>query len=218
MSAGRVNRRGDDRRIQAICAVVDRGSVHVHRTPAVAEHDSRWFAARGFCVVQTLLMLRRSTMPRTSRADDDVSLSSLRRLRARRNGELRGALLQLDATSFASPWNLSQEAFDRACRATPEHAVIVTDIDAPNAYALVGRSAHTAYLQRLAVRPERRREGMARRLVQEALSWAHSRGATELVVNTEPSNEAALALYRGLGFATVPERLHVLERETIPRA
>jgi ribosomal protein S18 acetylase RimI-like enzyme len=213
VSAGRAARRSDDRRIKATCAVVERGTALVHRTPAVAEHDSRWFTDRGFCVVQTLLMLRRDTVPRTSRETDETALWSWRRLRARRNDELRESLLQLDATAFAPPWNLSLEAFARACRATSEHAVLVTDTDPPTAYALVGRSAQTAYLQRLAVRPERRREGIARRLVQDGLAWAHARGAIELLVNTEPGNDAALALYRGLGFVTMPERLHVLERE-----
>lgn len=158
-------------------------------------------------------MLRRDTVPRTSRETDETALWSWRRLRARRNDELRESLLQLDATAFAPPWNLSLEAFARACRATSEHAVLVTDTDPPTAYALVGRSAQTAYLQRLAVRPERRREGIARRLVQDGLVWAHARGAIELLVNTEPGNDAALALYSGLGFVTMPERLHVLERD-----
>ena len=49
--------------------------------------------------------------------------------------------------------------------------------------------------------------------MQESLAWAHSRGALDLLVNTEQSNAAALALYRGLGFVTVPDRLSVLERE-----
>jgi ribosomal protein S18 acetylase RimI-like enzyme len=80
-------------------------------------------------------------------------------------------------------------------------------------FAIVGRSAQTAYLQRLVVRADVRRRGVATRLVKESLAWAHSRGALDLLVNTEQSNAAALALYRGLGFVTVPDRLSVLERE-----
>jgi len=80
-------------------------------------------------------------------------------------------------------------------------------------YALVGRTGHTAYLQRLAVHPTVRRRGIGSGLVSECLAWAYERGATELYVNTEPHNEAALALYRELGFVKVPEQLSVLERE-----
>mgnify|MGYP003335797065 FL=1 len=122
-------------------------------------------------------------------------------------------LLRLDNQGFAAPWNLSRDAFARACTATYDHSVIVCGTDETTGFAIVGRSAQTAYLQRLVVRADVRRRGIATRLVQESLAWAHSRGALDLLVNTEQSNAAALALYRGLSFVTVPDRLSVLERE-----
>ena len=121
-------------------------------------------------------------------------------------------VLHVDADAFPAPWNLSHGSFARACTATSDHVVLVVGDDV-DGFALVGRAAQTAYLQRLAVRGDGRRRGVARRLVQESLTWAYSRGAIELLVNTEPTNESALALYRSLGFVVVPERLSVLERE-----
>ena len=212
MFGPRAERRNDERRVRLTCTEVLRDGALVYRTPAMGETDSRWFESRGFRVVQSLVMLRRDTMPHGSRQPDDLSTWSWRKLRSRRHAPLLDNLLRLDARGFAAPWNLSREGFARACTATYDHAVIANGDDEPTGFALVGRSAQTAYLQRLAVHPDVRRRGIASNLVQASLAWAYSRGAVELLVNTEPSNEAALILYRGLGFVTVPERLCVLER------
>jgi ribosomal protein S18 acetylase RimI-like enzyme len=210
-------RRDDERRIRSTCSEVQREHARVQRTPALGEIDARWFESRGFRVVQSLVMLRRDTKPHGSRREHDsssaLSAYSWRKLRSRRHAPLLAELLQLDSHGFAAPWNLSRDAFARACTATFDHVVIVSGSGETTGFALVGRSAQTAYLQRLVVRTDVRRRGIARRLVQESLAWAHSRGAIDLLVNTEPSNDGALALYRSLGFVTVPDRLSVLERE-----
>ena len=48
--------------------------------------------------------------------------------------------------------------------------------------------------------PERRREGLARRIVDTALSWATERGADKAYLQTMHDNTAALALYAPYGF------------------
>ena len=48
--------------------------------------------------------------------------------------------------------------------------------------------------------PERRREGLARRIVDTALSWATERGADKAYLQTMRDNTAALALYEPYGF------------------
>lgn len=195
----------------------------MYRTPALADRDALWFIERGFVEVQPLVMLRRDTGPFVTRADEPaLSQLSWRKLSARRNDAITAKLLLLDEMAFPSPWHLTQESFGRACRATDAHVVVVAaNSPAPRGhdgevagFALVGRTAQSAYLQRLAVHPLNRRRGIAGHLVRESLAWAHATGANDLFVNTEPSNEPALSLYRSLGFVTVPERLRVLERET----
>jgi len=212
VSGPRAQRRGDERRIRTTCTVVERPSSRVQRTPALGDRDTRWFESHGFRVVQSLVMLRRDTMPEGSQHHQAVSTWSWRKLRTRRHSPMLDNVLHVDADAFPAPWNLSHGSFARACTATSDHVVLVVGDDV-DGFALVGRAAQTAYLQRLAVRGDRRRRGVARRLVQESLTWAYSRGAIELLVNTEPTNESALALYRSLGFVVVPERLSVLERE-----
>ena len=49
--------------------------------------------------------------------------------------------------------------------------------------------------------PERRREGLGRRIVDTALAWAVDRGADKAYLQTMRDNTAALALYAPYGFA-----------------
>ena len=48
--------------------------------------------------------------------------------------------------------------------------------------------------------PERRREGLARRIVDTALAWATEHGADKAYLQTMRDNTAALALYAPYGF------------------
>lgn len=189
------------------------------RTPALEQEDAAWFANRGFTETQSLVILQRECRPDAAN-DDLVDAYTWRRLRIRRHAGVRQSVLALDAIAFAPPWNLSDDAFARACGATSEHVILVRRAGdgSVQGFAVVGRSATNAYLQRLAVRPEERRQGVATCLVRQASAWAESRGADSLLVNTEPTNAPALALYLGLGFSLLSHRLSVLERpEPVPQ-
>lgn len=63
--------------------------------------------------------------------------------------------------------------------------------------AVVGDLLHVA---RLAVRPHLRRRGLAGTLMRAITAWSTSHGATRCVLQVAVGNEAALALYRRLGF------------------
>jgi len=58
----------------------------------------------------------------------------------------------------------------------------------------------TLHISRLAVRPELRRQGTARRLLAALAAWARDRGARDAVLQVAVHNEAAVRLYEGLGF------------------
>jgi len=67
----------------------------------------------------------------------------------------------------------------------------------------VGRvtvSGEWAGLSCVEVAPTARRQGLGRRVVETALAWAESHGADKCYVQVTPDNEAALGLYRSLGF------------------
>lgn len=58
----------------------------------------------------------------------------------------------------------------------------------------------------VAVRPEYRGRGIARRLVQACLDLAHRKGARKVILQVDVGNDAALSLYRAQGFQTLSQR------------
>ena len=69
-----------------------------------------------------------------------------------------------------------------------------------------------ACLADLWVAPARRRTGLARAVLAEAVDWAAAGGITTLHLQVELENEAALTLYRQVGF-TAHHRYHYLTRD-----
>ena len=56
------------------------------------------------------------------------------------------------------------------------------------------------YLGALDVEVEFRRQGIGRALTERSLEFARERGVSEVTLNLDPTNQAASALYRSLGF------------------
>ena len=224
VTALRGDRRSSETKIRSTCSRLAVAGVATYRTPALLQNDARWFVDHGFVIRQSLVMLQRKghigsiAIGRNTPVGVEYDDVTCRHVMARQQQRLLNELLIIDSESFAAPWNVSAPAFRHACCATSEHRVIIArataaggDDDA-SGYAIVGRSAGQAYLQRLAVHPTHRRRGIARSLVWHASLWAATRGADSMLVNTEPTNKAALALYHALGFITLPDPLVVLER------
>lgn len=216
VTALRGNRRGAEGKIRSMCSVVRRGEADTYRTPALGAKDAQWLKLEGFGVVQTLIVLQRAgRVSSPSVASTLCRDATSRHVLSPKRDELLRTLLAIDASSFVAPWNLDSRTFEHACRATSEHRIVIASADPSGetvGYAIVGRVGIRSYLQRLAVAPEARRRGVGRALVHHASHWADGRGATSMLVNTEPTNTAALALYRSLGFETLPDSLVVMER------
>ena len=114
---------------------------------------------------------------------------------------------------FDAFWRLHQGGLDDALGATPSVRFRVHGRgDRLDAYVIGGRGSGTGYVQRLAVHPGSRGQGLGRSLVGDVLRWMRRRGATRALVNTQQTNAAALALYRACGFRVLPEGLRVLVR------
>jgi ribosomal-protein-alanine N-acetyltransferase len=61
-------------------------------------------------------------------------------------------------------------------------------------------------IDNVVVAPAYRRQGIGRRLIDEALNAAQERGARSAILEVRASNEAALRLYKNLGFVVVGQR------------
>lgn len=81
-----------------------------------------------------------------------------------------------------------------------------TDEPAIAGYASLLAVAATADVQRIAVRPDRRREGIGRALLDALLAQARIRGCAEALLEVRHDNAAALAMYEATGFEQIARR------------
>lgn len=79
--------------------------------------------------------------------------------------------------------------------------------DRPGGTAFVAAHGDIAMLHALEVRPQARRQGLARHMIAHAATWARAGGCTQLAVAVTRENTTACALYAGLGM-TVESRYH----------
>jgi GNAT superfamily N-acetyltransferase len=80
-----------------------------------------------------------------------------------------------------------------------------------NQIVSVERGGETLWIEELYVTPDARRTGVARALLAHALDEARRRGLRAFDLEVVPTQAAALALYRALGFEDVPRQRMTLE-------
>lgn len=192
--------------VQRCVAVLAEQGIHHVVTGALSVGEQASFLAAGFEVREHLHLL----------AHDLQSLPSTTpglRIRRARQSE-RSKVLAVDHLAFDEFWRLDETGLVDALEATSVSRFrVVTGPDVLG-YAITGRAGARGYLQRLAVRPDRQRHGVARGLIVDGLRWLRRHGAVQAVVNTQVGNDAALHTYEHLGFRRQPEGLAVLGRGT----
>ena len=80
-----------------------------------------------------------------------------------------------------------------------------------NQIVSVEKGGETLWIEELYVTPGARRTGVARALLAHALDEARRRGLRAFDLEVVPTQAAALALYRALGFVDVPRERMSLE-------
>jgi len=80
-----------------------------------------------------------------------------------------------------------------------------------NQIVSVEKGGETLWIEELYVTPAARRTGVARALLAHALDQARRRGLRAFDLEVVPTQAAALALYRALGFEDVPRQRMSLE-------
>ncbi len=84
--------------------------------------------------------------------------------------------------------------------------------DAPDAFILCRAAGGECEVLALGTVPERRRKGVARRLVELAFEQAAVRGAHRMVLEVAEDNSAARSLYARCGFSMVGRRARYYRR------
>ena len=110
-----------------------------------------------------------------------------------------GALASLHASAFPAPW-------DEAAFADLLGQAGVFAEAGDDGFILIRAVADEAEILTLAVRPEARRRGLARRLVEAAAARAAGLGAERLFLEVADDNAAARALYARCGFVETGRR------------
>ena len=115
------------------------------------------------------------------------------------------ALARLEAAAFADPWSAEMLAAELA---NPGSLVLV--LAGPGAallgYACFRQGGGEAELLRVAVEPAARGRGLARRLIAAGCERLRAAGVASCHLEVRPGNEAALAVYRALGFTLAGRR------------
>jgi ribosomal protein S18 acetylase RimI-like enzyme len=125
------------------------------------------------------------------------------RVRAARAADV-GAILAIEDEAFRTDRLTRRKLVRLLSRGNCALLVVVARREVAG-YALVlfRRGAASARLYGIAVRAPDRGRGLGRRLLRAAEAVARRRGAARITLETDPSNEAAVRLYRSHGFRLV---------------
>lgn len=192
------------------------------RSPAVDALTAQTFKRFGFQEIHTLTVLSLGPAELSRMQATATASTQVRTLRwgvdsLRATARVAQALA-VDRAAFGEAWCLDLDAWRDTVRATPRHRVLGVDARGTGliGFAVCGLLGDDGFLQRLAVHPRHQRQGVGASLVREAARWVAGRGGRRVLVNTKPDNDAALQMYRSLGFRDLPEALMVMECPLTP--
>ena len=117
----------------------------------------------------------------------------------------------LDVLSFSLPW--TERSFHYEVTENANARNWVAELSQDGSAHLVGMLVlwfflDEAHIATLAVHPEFRRRGIAKRIMQTALRAAYNEGATRALLEVRAGNQAALNMYKEFGFEIVGRRNH----------
>jgi len=116
-------------------------------------------------------------------------------------------VISIEKDSFPTPW--SRYAFYGELLNDFAFYIVAVCGDKVVGYAGMWLIIDEAHITNLAVRPDYRRRGIGRSLMQELENQAVTLGAKSMTLEVRPSNDIAKGLYSSLGFFQVrtPQRL-----------
>ena len=114
------------------------------------------------------------------------------------------AVHAIDLASFALPW--SRDAFEKEAENNCARYLVLCEDGVPVAYAGVWFVLDEGQITNIAVHPDYRRQGLGRAVTEALLQAARERKLEQIALEVRVSNEAAIALYKALGFESVGKR------------
>ena len=126
------------------------------------------------------------------------------------SGDHLDEVAELERICFSVPWsrNMLAEELENDC------AAFLVALDGQGAvvgYAGLLVVLDEGYITNVAVRPDCRRNGVAKKLLQVFLDFAQGRRLAFLTLEVRASNYGAIALYGGMGFRGMGRRKNYYE-------
>ena len=115
-----------------------------------------------------------------------------------------GVAAAIHARAADAPW--SAETIAGLLAQPGVSGLVALTGETPQGFILCRIAADEAEVLTLAVLPDARRRGIARALLTAAMAQAAAGGAARLLLEVSVRNDAALALYRSVGFNEVGQR------------
>ena len=136
------------------------------------------------------------------REAETVVLIELRRLTLADLAEIE----PIERASYPTPWSRSMFAGELAKPSSVTLGAFDSEGGQLVGYLIVSRYVDAWHIMNLAVQPERRRHGIARRLLEELFSLTEDDARRGYTLEVRVSNRVAISLYEHMGFRTTGVR------------
>ena len=110
----------------------------------------------------------------------------------------------IERSSFHQPW--TPEGFRAEMRRMPARCLVARDGFKIHGYLILWLLPPEIHILNIAVRPEQRRRGLARLLLEYMKEYGRELGVSEVFLEVRPSNLAAIGLYESMGFQMAGRR------------
>lgn len=113
-------------------------------------------------------------------------------------------IARLESLCFSEPW--SRKALEEELENPTAMFLVAEENGVVLGYAGMHAVCGEGYIDNIAVFPEHRRNGVARRLITELADRLSQQDGEFLTLEVRASNEAAISLYHSIGFLEVGRR------------
>lgn len=169
-------------------------------TRLLDEREAKKFGLWGFgeaCKI-TLLEKQLSWEPPPPRHKNGIEIVHFKK-------KAMDTVLKVDAAAFDDFWKLDARTFEAIAHSCFHNVLFLARKEGEIlGYVIGGSNGRLGYLQRLGVDLRHQGQGIGELLAASLLHDLCRHGATVTIVNTQAYNQAALNLYRSLGFSIIP--------------